>query len=226
MPSIVLLKLPAAGRDQAAAAFEGAGWTVETVSPIEVARLPEGLAALADALRRPDAWGGLALTSPRAAAAVCGVAERWPRPVWAVGRATAKAVRPLARDIRGVDSGTAADLAGRIVRDAPALPVLFPCSTRRRDALPAALAAAGIPVHELAVYRTDLRSGPLLDRTPDAVAFFSPSGVAAATADAAFPWTARLAAIGPTTAGALRALGHDPVVAPRPTPDALVRALA
>ena len=232
MPSVVLLKLPTGGRDRTAEAFQSAGWTVELVSPIEVSPIPDGLAALADALRQPDAWGGLALTSPRAASAVLGCGERWPRPVWAVGDATARLVRSLAPDVRGTESGSATELATRIARDGPTRPVLFPCSTRRRDALPTALADAGIPVHELAVYRTDLRPGPLLDRSPnldrqpDAVAFFSPSGVEAAAADAAFPWASRLVAIGPTTAAALRQFGHDPVVAERPTPDALVRALA
>ena len=226
MPSIVLLKLTAEGRDRAVEAFRTAGWTAEAVSPIRVSPVPGGRAALAEALRRPDAWGGLALTSPRAAAAVSDCGERWTGPVWAVGDATADVVRRFAPDVRAADSGSGAELAARVIRDAPSRPVLFPCGSRRRDAFPAALAAAGIPVHELAVYRTDLRAGPLLARRPDAVAFFSPSGVEAAAADASFPWTLRLAAIGPTTAAALRALGHDPAVADRPTPDALVRALA
>ena len=229
MPSIVLLKLRPSGRDPYVEAFRAAGWDVEVVSPIEVSPLSQGQAELARAVARPAPWGGIALTSPRAAAAAAQAGDAWPGPIWVVGEATAAWARRVGPDVRGAEAGTARALADRIVADAPAGTVLFPCGQRRREALPARLAAAGIPVREIRVYTTALRPGPLLDTPrPDAVvAFFSPSGVEAALADPSFPWAARLAAIGPTTAAALRDAGSAPsAVAATPTPAALLAALA
>lgn len=231
MPSIVLLKLRSSGRDPYVEAFRAAGWDVEVVSPIEVSPLPQGQAELTRAVAHPASWGGIALTSPRAAAAAAQAGDAWAGPIWAVGEATAAWARRLGPDVRGAEAGTARALADRIVADAPAGTVLFPCGQRRREALPARLAAAGIPVREIRVYTTALRPGPLLGGSPQpgadvAVAFFSPSGVEAALADPSFPWAARLAAIGPTTAAALRDAGAAPAVAATPTPAALLAALA
>ena len=159
----------------------------------------------------------------------------WDRPVWAVGPATAEAARAAGLPVIAGDFGTADALAARLEAEAgaaeagvAALPFLFLCGDRRRDVLPDRLRAAGLAVAEHVVYRAHLalERVPPQAAAPDWAVFFSPTGVEVAHAVPAFPWSARLAAIGPTTAAALEAGGHAvAAVAAAPTPDALAHAL-
>ncbi len=229
-PLVCLLRDPAVP-DPFVQALEAAGWRAACLPVLRFDFVNR--AALRAALRQPDAYGGLVLTSPRAAEALAR-AGRLPaswttRPAFAVGPRTADAARALGLRTEGEEAGAADALAERITRQAFEAPLLFLCGDRRRDDLPQRLRAAGTPFYELCVYRTHLRRdldfgalGALAW-----VVFFSPSGVEAAR-QAAGPAleAARKAAIGPTTAEALQAAGWTAAaVAAAPTPEALAAAL-
>ncbi|WP_263786262.1 uroporphyrinogen-III synthase [Salinibacter grassmerensis] len=192
---------------------------------------------LRDRLASSDPYAGLIATSPRATAALDRVfsthdalVDEWTdRLAYAVGPKTAARLRALGLRVRGADTGTADALAAQIIEADPDGPLLFLSGNRRREALPEALRAAAVPFDELVVYethpRTDLNvPGP--EQTPWLV-FFSPSGLEAVThAEGVDVQDHRLAAIGPTTAGALKAEGHVvEAVADEPSPDGLVAAL-
>lgn len=189
-------------------------------------------APLAARLRQAPRFSGLVLTSPRACAALeaqDAFLGCWRgRTAYTVGPATAAAARALGLAPAGEAAGDAAALAARIIDDEPEAPLLFLSGDRRRDTLPAALERAGVRFEELTVYRTHLVP-PLLPAgaRPTWVAFFSPSGVEAARLAPDFPWNSvRTAAIGPTTAEALRQRGHAPAaIAEAPTPAALAAAI-
>jgi uroporphyrinogen-III synthase len=194
--------------------------------------------ALAERLRRPDAYGGIVATSPRVGRALQRIfddegtthAEWEGAPAYAVGPKTAAELRALSFEVRGEDTGTAAALAAAIAADVPPAPLLFLCGDRRRDTLPTRLAEEEIAFEELVVYethsRTDLTLPPPDDDTW--LAFFSPSGLEAvqhAEADGSLRDYHR-AAIGPTTAEALSDAGLAPeAVASSPSPDGLVNAI-
>ncbi|NND47337.1 MAG: uroporphyrinogen-III synthase, partial [Woeseiaceae bacterium] len=98
----------------------------------------------------------------------------------------------------------------------------------RRETLPQALADHDLALREVVVYHAEPRTDPAPPAdVPAWVVFFSPRGVALATEHLALPWDRlRKAAIGPSTAEALRAHGWTPdAVAVAPTPAALVDAL-
>jgi len=194
-------------------------------------------APLRDRLAAPDLCAGLIVTSPRAATALGRVfsghkalADEWTeRPAYAVGPKTAARLRALGLRARGADTGTAEALAARIIEDDPDAPLLFLSGNRRRETLPKALRAAGVPFDELVVYETHARTDldvPVSEKTSWLV-FFSPSGLQAVTrAEDVDVQAHRLAAIGPTTAEALESEGHVvEAVADEPSPDGLVAAL-
>jgi len=186
--------------------------------------------ALKRRLLEADRYGGMVLTSPRAVAALGAAAAEtpsWPHPAYVVGPATARDARALGLETRGEDAGNAAALAERIIADRPDGALLFPCGNRRRDTIPALLGEAGIKVDEVVVYETMLEAPQLQMPEPEWCVFFSPSGVLAADLAADYPWNrAKMAAIGPTTAAALRIRGIPcDAVASDPTPSALAAAL-
>lgn len=192
--------------------------------------------ALRDRLRRADDYAALVATSPRIGRALHqafrtepALRTRWRgRRAYAVGPKTGRWLRKLGLEVTGEHTGTAAALADRIVSDAPEAPVLFLSGNRRREALPEGLRSGGVAFEEQVVYETHTRT--TLDLPgPSAACWlvvFSPSGLEA-LAEAEVPVDAyRLAAIGPTTAGALRDAGYTvAAVAETPTPDALVQAI-
>lgn len=111
-------------------------------------------------------------------------------------------------------------------------PVLIARAAAARDVLPAALIERGARVDVVALYET-VREQPTEDaleraRDADYVTFTSASSAQgfAAAVGAAWPQRARLVAIGPATAAALRELGHAPdVEATRHDPGGLIEAL-
>jgi uroporphyrinogen-III synthase len=193
---------------------------------------------LIEALARPQNYGGLILTSPRAAEALAqgfaAISDKKPlwmaKPAYVVGPATAEKTRSLGFSVIGQDSGDAERLAEQIESSRPDRPLLFLSGDRRREVLPERLKQASIPVEERCVYETHLRDA--LDvpdgEQPDWVVFFSPSGVEAVrNAGITFQASARIAAIGSTTAQAACEAGWAPgAVAAEPSPQALADALA
>jgi uroporphyrinogen-III synthase len=204
---------------------------------------PTDWAPLDEALRLRARYGSVALSSPRAAAAL---ADRiragrisWlighdPR-VWAVGAATADALQGLAGPVQGsfpetsLDESAAARLAHSMVSAGAAGPVLFPCGEMRREDLPDVLRSRGIEVHEVVCYRTILATpeqarSALTEARLLVVA--SPSVVQLLVESSSPGGRPALLAIGPTTAAAARAAGWEPAaVPPAPSTPALASAI-
>lgn len=188
-------------------------------------------------LQRRDRYRALVATSPRAGVALRralrrrdGVLTKWEgTPAYVVGPKTAKRLRSLGFDVRGEEAGSARALVNVIGESGPEGPLLFLSGNRRRDTVPDGLRAAGIPFEEQVVYETQTRTDI---RLPDAdkdrwIVFFSPSGVEAIQhSDAGSLAACRCAAIGPTTADALRSAGLSvEAVAGTPSPEGLVAAI-
>lgn len=231
-PAVVLLRQADETEDRYEQAFAERGFTATCV-PVLAFRYPNQ-PALRARLSVPHRYAGLIVTSPRAVRAVADVrqsigtwAEWTEKPAYAVGPKTASALRTQGVDPRGAETGGGSALGAVIANKTK--PYLFACSNRRRDALPAALREAGTPFEELVVYETMLRSDLDLpaQEAGDWLVFFSPSGIEAVARYASESLRGyRLAAIGPTTAAALRDRGETPdAVAVEPTPEALVDAI-
>jgi uroporphyrinogen-III synthase len=195
---------------------------------------------LARALER-GGYAAIVVASARAAAALQAARGQAGLPeVWAVGPATARAL-----EAAGIPA-----LVPAIARDAAALAtallaaralsgrrVLVPRAEDGRDEAIGILRDAGAVVDPIVAYRTvsanaddpDLAHGlGLLRRGEVAVcAVFAPSQVAALDALVGIRQiTARFAAIGETTAAALRAAGASVVaIADAPTPEGLAKAV-
>jgi uroporphyrinogen-III synthase len=89
--------------------------------------------------------------------------------------------------------------------------IWFFCGDQRRDELPFILKQAGFVVHEVVVYRTK-QTPHRVTRDYSGIAFFSPSAVESFFSVNQAPPGARLYAIGPTTAAAIREKCDNPVV--------------
>lgn len=120
-------------------------------------------------------------------------------------------------------ANSARELAEEIIRAGIGKEVYFFCGDLRREELPARLREAGFTVNELIVYRTDQTPRPV-ERAYEGIAFFSPSGVESFfSVNKVTPGTI-LFAIGQTTAGAIRARCHNPVVVgSQPDKEMLIR---
>ena len=226
----------------AAGSFPGLGEALRSLSaevieiPLLTFAAPADWAEVDRAIRELGRYVAVAFTSPRAAAAFGGRWEQIGRdslpPVWAAGRRTAAALRPLAGAVRTAPEdevgrmGAAAAVAAEMVREGMAGPVLFPCGEIRRDELPTRLRQEGIEVDEVVCYRSIVageeaaceavrRAGILIVASPTVAEL-----LARASAPAPRP---SLLAVGPTTAAAARAAGWSPAaVAEHPDVDALV----
>lgn len=188
-------------------------------------------------LQRRDRYRALVATSPRVGVALRrafrqrdGVLTRWKAtPAYVVGPKTAKRLRSLGFAVRGEEAGSARALVDVIEESGPEGPLLFLSGNRRRDTLPDGLRAAGIPFEEQVVYETRTRTDiclPVGDKDRWLV-FFSPSGLEAIQqSDVGSLAAYRCAAIGPTTADALRSTGLSvEAVAGTPSPEGLVAAI-
>lgn len=228
-PRILLLRRPTSP-DPYVAAFDTAGFDAESVPVLDFE--PVNRDALAARIGEAGRYGGLLVTSPRGADALRGFnLDGWTgKPAFVVGPRTAEDVRALGLAPVGEEAGHADALADYIESNRPSKPLLFLCGDRRRDVLPDRLRTAGVAFDELVVYRTLGDASALearLAEPPDWLAFFSPSGVETALELDGISWNSvSAAAIGNTTADALRAAGIAPVaVAASPTPEALVAAV-
>ncbi|XP_075390343.1 uroporphyrinogen-III synthase [Tenrec ecaudatus] len=213
------------------------------------------LPSLSEKLSRPEAYGGLVFTSPRAVEAteLClekylkteawtsSLRAKWnAKPAYVVGSATACLVQRLGLDTLGEDCGNAEKLAeGICAREMPDLPLLFPCGTLKRETLPKMLKDHGVPLESVTVYRTiphpgiqgSLRSYFSKQGIPASIAFFSPSGLTYSLKhiqelSGDSIEQIKFAAIGPTTAHALATQGlPTSCMAESPTPKALAKGI-
>ncbi|KAF4589350.1 Uroporphyrinogen-III synthase [Ophiocordyceps camponoti-floridani] len=219
---IILLKTPSSPRDPYQELLVSSGYAPQFV-PVLCHRPSAEAAARLEALLRGRnigtgpgcAFGGLILTSQRAVEALAAVVEAgredggadWPHlrdvPVYAVGPATARALRELApmRVMGGEECGNGEALARFILDNYHRLdgldadhrpPLLFLVGEQRRDVIPRTLMDSSLPsseqinVTEEVVYITTVMPSlaraldDALRRTADApvrwVVVFSPSG--------------------------------------------------
>ena len=174
----------------------------------------------------------------------CRFLRRWPlRPdlrYAAVGLATGEALQEEGLHAAFMPrQASAASLAAELAGELPGKRVLVPRSDRAGEELPAALRAAGAIVSEVVAYCTaapesfdDAVIAALRRGDADAVAFFSPSAVDQFARVLGTEGLRELrdcvafAAIGPTTAAAIREAGAPvSIEAPAATTDSLVAAL-
>jgi uroporphyrinogen-III synthase len=209
--------------------------------PVTCAGPPRDPGELARAVAR-GGHAAIVVASARAAAALAAARGAAALPeVWAVGPATGRAL--AAAGIAAVVPAAAVDgatLARALVaeRAVAGQRVLVPRAEDGREEAIAILRDAGAEVEAIVAYRTVpaaadepalVRGLELLRRGAVAVcAVFAPSQVAALDALVGIrAITARFAAIGETTAAALRAAGATGVaVAGAPTPEGLAKAVS
>jgi uroporphyrinogen-III synthase len=233
-PSIILLR-SADPSDAYLGACENAGLSA-VCEPVLTFRFP-AQAELTRHLAATTQYAHLVATSPRAVQTVrdafasdASLHRAWEgRTAFAVGPKTGSALRDLGLEVQGEASGSANALVDVMASASLRGRVLFVSGSRRRDVLPEGLRERGIPFDEVVVYETHVRSNLTLPPpSPQRwLVFFSPSGLEAVRhADGVDASAYRLAAIGPTTAGALESAGLEvEAVAPTPGPEPLVAAL-
>jgi len=197
--------------------------TIEFADPEDPTPLERGLADLAG-------YHWICFTSPRAVDAVVRRRDHLPNGVRvaAIGPSTGAALRKAGWPVHRIPEDASASgliRAFRVAGDASGARVFLPASAIARDELPMGLVALGAEVHRVVAYRT---VHPALDvaacrRAIDGgdvsvVTFTSPSamkGLKSGLGDELFLRLARnisAAAIGETTASALRQAGWERVV--------------
>lgn len=207
---------------------------------------------LSEAMSNPSRFSGLILTSQTAVEACSralqlgSVPQGWSSlPVFVVGTATAEAVHSqLALKAEGGTCGNAKTLAQTIIEyfqpnRSESKPLLFPCSDLHMETLPSILQEAGLPLCSIVSYQTvphpDLvkclkeEEQTILPDEEVWFVFFSPSGVQFVNQlfrSLLERKGAKLAAIGPTTAEAIKKVGLKvAATASTPTPESLLAAM-
>lgn len=234
-PRVVLLR-SADDPDPYVAALEERGFAAACVPVLRFAFPRQD--ALQARLRASTLYAGLVVTSPRAVRALGAALEgrsslraSWTeKSAYAVGPKTARELQDAGFTPRGEEAGSADALVAHLASEWEGGRLLFLSGNRRRDTLPDGLRQHGIPFDEQEVYETNVETDLALPPPDDNgtwLAFFSPSGLKAVTASGIAVGAYRLAAIGPTTAAALRAAGHSVgATAPTPGPEPLADAIA
>jgi uroporphyrinogen-III synthase len=206
---------------------------------------PEDPGPLLVALSRLAEFDWVVFSSPRAVAAVAGPMEAPPAALRcaAVGPSTAASLQAAGWPVHRVpDEGTGEGLvqAFRLAGDASGARVLFPASAVAREVIPAGLASLGAEVERVTAYRlVTLPLDPAACRRAvdggqvQVVTFGSPSamkGLREGIGDELFARLARTlpaAAMGPTTAEALREAGWLRIASAEiPTLESLAEAAA
>ncbi|MNX82560.1 uroporphyrinogen-III synthase [compost metagenome] len=210
--------------------LEALGAEVRVMPTIAIAP-PEDWSALDAALERLDSYDWVTFTSVNTAQAFFGrLRERGKDSLPAslrlasVGDRTAEAMAAEGHPAHLVaEVATAVGLAAamREAEDLRGKRVLFPRGDRARETLTVLLREAGAQVEDPVVYRTlsgmdaasiEALRDLLAKDAPDWIALTSPSTwieLLAAIAPEQVPSTVRLAAIGPSTAKAIRESGYD-----------------
>ncbi len=203
----------------------------------------EDIGAVREAVRAFDSFDWIAVTSPRAVSRLAAEVDGVPcgSRLAAAGPVTAAALADAGWPVHRVAAHPGArGLADEFARagDAEGSRVLFACGDRALEALPTGLEALGATVTRVVVYRTlELKPEPGIVRQAAesgmvrVITFASPSAVSGflngAEADGVDPTGSfAAAAIGPTTAEALRSAAWEPVTADEATMDGLVEAAA
>ena len=214
----VALAGSAEGPSEIGARLEQLGARVVHERVIGFEELPaDGLRERIGRLRPGDA---LCVTSREAARRLAGIDLPSGVVVAAVGPASARALAAAGLTAQVVGAGGARELAEGLPL-APGARVCFPCAEDARDELEATLAARGVEVERVALYRTVQQGAARLHAGIDARVYMSPSAVAAAWAlERASPErSAPRLALGRTTAEALASLGAQAEPAsPAPCP--------
>lgn len=181
--------------------FSAAGVDVRSVSPIGFEFFD--LLKLYQSIQKPTEFSGIIFSSPRTVQAVklcieqhssldewstSGLKSEWARyPAFSVGTSTSAEAENIGFQTVGSDSGNAENLIQvifqKIQPNEP--PLLFPCGNLRRDVIPKSLEKRAVNFTPCTVYRTcaephlkeNLQKMMKENGIPDAVVFFSPSGV-------------------------------------------------
>ncbi len=183
----------------------------------------------------------LAITSARAVSILDSALQAIPTlrsyyrglPCYTLSGSSMTLARSLKWNIHDFNVWSAGDLAEELCSIRPPEPLLFPCSSIRRDELPKRLRQANVDIIELPTYSTHQPSACRLEeiarlwykKKPAVVCFFSPSAAQTAIEGlSSLPWKQlRAVAIGENTARRQAELGvPDPAVAARPTPEAVL----
>jgi len=186
------------------------GVVIEEVSFIETAPIiDEGLQKWLQAFSKQAITA--VFTSMNAVEAVADVIKQkvdWT--VYSIGSATQRFVaEKLGVEVKAA-AAYAAELADKIIADAPA-EVHFFCGNIRRDLLPQKLTEAGIRVHEIVVYQT-IETPKRILKHFDGILFYSPSAVNSFFSVNTVDEDTQLFAIGTTTAEAVQQYHHNNVI--------------
>jgi len=234
----VVITRPADQAGSLVEAFAAAGAEVACL-PLLAVVPPADPAPLNTALASIEDFDRLIFSSPNAVAAVLPACEhRRVPPIAVIGPATAAAVRAaggtVAREAVRRDAG---GLVDALTRDVRGQRILLPLAADARPQLAHGLRAAGAEVQAVIAYAkilpadAEAQARKIFARRPLGwVTFTSPSIVRHFIELLGDDWPQRrpqlrAAAIGRTTAEALRRRGVRPAVAREPTPGALVQAV-
>jgi len=237
MPSIILTRSP---EDNARIAplFESRGFEVYSAPMIELRPIPKDACGVRQ-VRRLAGGEPVLLTSAYATELWLDLREtdfheHAPAGYYVVGETSAELLREGDPDAPIITVAGSGEELLRDERIAAVERILYPCSTERRDTLVEGLRARGVEVIDLPLYSPALpfESRALLPQIltsapgPLVIAFFSPSAVHHFfILSPNIPGNTIFAAIGATTAAALRERGIEHVVQPdHPSAEALAEA--
>jgi uroporphyrinogen-III synthase len=200
------------------------GVTIDVVSFIGTTRLQDETLSkrLAELVKQP-------VTAVFASVNAVTAIEGKERPDWKIfcisGATRRAAEERFGREAIVAVADSAKELAAVIIGREGSGEIWFFCGDRRREELPDRLKAAGCQVHEVVVYQTIL-TPHRIDKTYDAIVFFSPSAVESFFSMNIVGPQVPLFAIGRTTAAALHQHGPNPVtISEKPDEQLLIRQL-
>ena len=200
------------------------GITIDVVPFIDTTRLEDEtlVKRLAELVEKPVT---AVFTSVNAVVAI----EIGDRPDWkifCISGATRRAVAERFGEAAIVAvADSAKELAEVIISQGTSRELWFFCGDKRREELPDSLKTAGWQVHEVVVYRTILTPHHI-DKTYDAIVFFSPGAVESFFSMNTMGSEIPLFAIGRTTAAALHRHCANPVtISEKPDEQLLIRAI-